>query len=231
MYLFPLDQSVKITFQLFKRTQLLLYVTQRWSHHSAEGNKSSIITTTMKSSTLGYFCPASALCMHNSPRLSLSPPCYMEQGVLVWGWWKLCVQSSACSDTESARMRGNNRRMSNTQLDSLLYPGDERSATWALPCCDLAPFGDSESCTHVHISHNNTTEALQTACPIHTHSIQPSTQFTFVSHWQMAFRVSGRLTYSRRHMFGNGRPGFHPAIWAAYRQSWGFISPKGSVPR
>ena len=64
-------------------------------------------------------------------------------------------------------------QVSNTQLDSLLYPGDERNATWALPCCALAPFGDSESCTHVDISHNNTPEALQTACP-HSYTLQPA---------------------------------------------------------
>lgn len=80
-----------------------------------------------------------------------------------------------------------------TQLDSLLYPRDERSATWAFPCCDLAPFGDSESCTHVHISHNNTAEALETAWAIHTLLSQPSTERTFVSLWQMVFRILANL--------------------------------------
>lgn len=86
----------------------------------------------------------------------------------------------------------------NTQLDSLLYPRDERSATWAFPCCDLAPFGGSESCTHVHISHNNTPEALQTACPIHTLFSRPSTQLIFVSHWQIvfSFRANSPLHHS-----------------------------------
>lgn len=78
-------------------------------------------------------------------------------------------------------------QVSNTQLDSLLHPRHERSATWAPPCCDLAPFGDSESCTHVDVSHNNAPEALQTASPIHALFSQPSTQFTFVCHWQLVF--------------------------------------------
>lgn len=101
-------------------------------------------------------------------------------------------KAPARSNAERAGNRGNKSRMTctsaNTQLDSLLYPRDERSATWAFPCCDLAPFGDSESCTHVHVPHNNTPESLQTACPIHTLFSQPSTEFTFVSHWQMVFR-------------------------------------------
>ena len=102
------------------------------------------------------------------------------------------MQSSTCSDTESQLEReaitaAQCVQVSITQLDSLLYPRDERSATRALPCRDLAPFGDSELCTHVHISYDNTPEGLQTACPSHTLLVLPSTHFfTFVSHWQTA---------------------------------------------
>ena len=143
----------------------------------------------------------------------------MEQGVVVWGWWELCVQSSARSDTESQRETGgNNSRMSNTQLDSLLYPGDERSATWALPHCDLAPFGDSESCTHVHISHNNTTEAPQTACT-HSYSALHSAQCTlYICHWQMVFRsICPTHLFTQKHGLG---------LVSILHRSWGLIPQK-----
>lgn len=119
--------------------------------------------------------------------------CYaIEKGVLVWGWWESCVQSGTCSNAESELEREAITatwcvQVSNTQLDSLLYPGDERSSTWALPCCDLAPFGDRESCTHVpttiHRKHFK-----QSVCLIHTLFSHASTQFTFFSHWQMLFK-------------------------------------------
>lgn len=136
----------------------------------------------MRSPTLGHFF------------IRLQPHAlYVQRSLILHG--AMCyglglVGSCACraalaeGELEAEAITGGCVQVSSTQLDSLLYPRDERSAMWALPCCDLAPFGDSESCTHVDISHNNTAEAFQTACPIQTLCSQPSTQFTFVTHHQ-----------------------------------------------
>lgn len=98
-----------------------------------------------------------------------------------------------------------------TQLDSLLYPRDERSATWALP--PAVTWHPLERVNHVHLytlPHNNAAEWLQTAGPIHTLFSQPSTEFTFVSHWQMVFRFLAKLTTSHRYGFLDCRPHFLP---------------------
>lgn len=129
------------------------------------------------------------------------------------GWRLAGALRAEPSNAEQARKPGKESRMTctsaNTQLDSLLSPRDERSATWAFPHCDLAPFGDSESCTHVHIPHNNTPESLQTACPIHTLFSQPSIGFTFVRHWQMIFMF---LAISHFHI----GTGFSSAGWSYF---------------
>lgn len=87
-------------------------------------------------------------------------------------------------------------QVSNTQL--VIVCRNERSAKWALPCCDLAPFRDSESFTHVHICHNNTTETHITACPIQKPFSQPSTHFTIVCQQQMAFGHQAKDVWERR---------------------------------
>lgn len=175
----------------------------RWSHCSAVSSKNSVIKPT-KSSILGHFYYAVASCAVSA---SFSHNIWIR---VLWFGFGL---SFACRAALAKRVlereaitAGWCAQVSNTQLDSLLYPRDERSATWALPCCNLAPFGDSESCTHVDISHNNTAEAFQTACPIQTLFSQPSSQFTFVSHWQMVFL--GPFTSTHRYRFLSCRPVF-----------------------
>lgn len=133
-------------------------MTQRWGHHSAEGNKSSSITP-MKSSTLRYLCRA---------------PIWASVFWFVF-WFEICG-SFTCSNTERARKRGMESHMmctsANTQLESLLYLRDERSATWAFPCCDLAPFGESVmyTCTHFPQQYTRSTSYS----PSHSFSVQPA---------------------------------------------------------
>lgn len=172
-----------------------LYMTQRWGHHRAEGNvrqqhhnhkvicmKVFLSAAAVSSfSVFGSEIEGSFACgAQLVPALSGQERNAASASFMACFCACVCVCVCVWASTE-------------TQLESLLYPRDERSATWAFPCSDLAPFGDSESCTHVHISHNNTAEALETACAIHTPFSQPSTERTFVSLWQMVFRILANL--------------------------------------
>lgn len=110
--------------------------------------------------------------------------------VLVWDWWELCVQSTTCSNTERARKRGNKSHMmctsANTQLDSLLYPRDERSATWAFPRCDLAPFGEwiMYTCTHFPQQY---TRSTSNSLP-HSYTVQPAKHRVYICQLALVFR-------------------------------------------
>lgn len=177
-------------------------MTQRWSHCSAKSNRN--IIKVMKSSTFGHFCQSLASCT-----VSAAFSHVIWKNVLWFGVGGSFACRAALAGSELEREAITARwcvQESNTQLDSLLYPRDERSATWALPCCDLAPFGDSESCTHVDISHNNTPEAFQTACPIHTLFSQPSTHCQSLA---SGIYVSGKFTNLHKCSFLNCRPVFH----------------------
>ena len=112
--------------------------------------------------------------------------CYTHQGALARGFSRsFACRAALVSDAESEQgKRGNKSGMmmctsANTQLDSLLYPRDERSAAWAFPCCDLAPFGDSESCTHVHISPKQYSRGTSSSL-LHSYTLQPAKHTVYI---------------------------------------------------
>ena len=144
LFLYISVQFIKTRQKLTWMAQLL-YMTQRWGHHSADGNKSSRITA-MKSSTLKYFC---------QPPLWASLLCRSLFGVrfvraLRAEYYLFRGRASSKKKKKSQAVSAVRYvRSENTPLDSLLYPRDERSSTWASPCCDLAP--SVETVNHINM--------------------------------------------------------------------------------
>lgn len=94
-----------------------------------------------------------------------------------------------------------NKNKHKTQLDSLLYPRDERSATWAFP--PAVTWHPLERVNHVHmysLPHNNAAGMASNSLR-HSCAAQPAkhTQFNIcLPFWRTAFRLLANSPISRR---------------------------------
>lgn len=152
----------------------------------------------------------------------------MQQGVLAQGFsGSFACRAALVSDAENERgKRGNKSGMmmctsANTQLDSLLYPRDERSATWAFPLLWLGTLWRQwimYTCTHFP----KTIQQRHFKLPapfIHSSASQAhSLHLSVIGEWYLGFWPTHHFTQNR---FLNRRPVFHPGrvggtvIWAA----------------